>query len=178
MGWEVGFKVFGPGHFEKVFVDLGEFPWCEITIKGFPVPLLGCFAKTVDGRLVCTGLMLDPRSNTEISARILREIPLGRILTLGNVGLLPGYVKSAKPYQPARVKSGPKGWPREHFVKVAQAYRQILVTHPRTPIRALARQLDRSEPTVHRWLQRSRDLGLLPPAHAAARKRVARKAKA
>jgi hypothetical protein len=165
---EVGLVIMAPGHFVRVFADLGEFPWSKITIKGFPVPLLGCFGKTDDGRLVCTGLLLDPRSNTEITARILREIPIGRILTVGNLGLLPGYVRSAKPYRPQRVKSGPKGWPREHFVKVAESYRQVLMTHPRTPIRALARQLQRSEPTVHRWLQRARDLGLLPASRLAA----------
>ena len=145
----------------KEFKRLGEFPWSRVDIDGFPVPLYVVFNKAPDGRVIVTGLMLSPGVNTEISARLLREIPLGRLLGIEKWGLIPGYVRAVPTYRPPRVKPGPKGWPHEHFVKVAGAYQRVLETHPRTPIRALARQLDRSEPTVHRWLQRCRDLGLL-----------------
>jgi len=148
----------------KEFERLGEFPWSRVDLEGFPVPLYVCFGKMPDGRFVITGLMLSPGVNTEITARALREIPLGRLLAIEKWGLLPGWVKSAQSYRPPRVKPGPKGWPREHFVKVADAYLKALTTHPKTPIRRLARQLERSEPTVHRWLQRCRDLGLLKEA--------------
>jgi hypothetical protein len=154
-------KLLAPDAIRKEFERLSDFPWSRVDLDGFPVPLYLCFAETPDGRVVISGLMLSPGVNTEISARALREIPLGRLLALPKWGLLPGYVKSAKAYRPPRIAAGPTGRPLEHFVKVAAAYRQTLKSHPRTPIRALMTQLHCSEPTAHRWLQRCRDLGLL-----------------
>ena len=66
-------------------------------------------------------------------------------------------------YKPARIKPGPDGWDHEHFERVAAAYRKALTTHPGGPVRALVAQMGRSEATVHRWLQRCRDMGLLGP---------------
>jgi hypothetical protein len=145
----------------KEFARLGAYPWSRVDVEGFPVPIYVCFGKTQEDRVVVTGLMLSPGVNSEISARLLREIPLGHILVIPKVGLVAGYVRSAEPYQPPRAKPGPKGWPRSHFERVAESYRSALVESPRTPIRVLMSQFGGpSEATVHRWLQRCKDMGL------------------
>jgi len=158
--------VYGPRGIPREFARLGEFPWVRVDVEGIPTPLYVCFGKTHDDRVVMTGLMLSPGVNHEISARQLREIPLGQILLLEKKGLGAGYVRSAEPYQPTRAKPGPKGWPRSHFDRVAEAYRNALVESPHTPIRVLMAQFGGpSEATVHRWLQRCKDMGMdLKPA--------------
>jgi hypothetical protein len=63
-----------------------------------------------------------------------------------------------------RVRPGPKGHTREHFGAVAAAYREVLKTSPRAPIKTLAANLNYSEATIRRHLQRARDMGLLGEA--------------
>lgn len=147
----------------KEFLRLaGFFPWSRVDLADFPAQMWICFGETAEGRAVITGLVLSPGTNREISARALRDIPLSRLLLLQKVGLTAGKVKKSEPYRPVQARPGPKGWPREHFTKVAEAYRHALKTHPRTPIRYLSvQQFKVSEATVHRWLQRARDMGML-----------------
>ncbi len=173
---ELSFTVYGGRGISKEFARLAEFPWTRVDVEGLP-PMYVCFGRADDDRVVVTGLMLSPGVNQEISARLLREIPLGRIFVMEKVGLVAGYVKSAEPYQPAHAKPGPKGWPRSHFERVAEAYRNALVESPNTPIRVLMAQFGGpSEATVHRWLQRCKDMGLdLKPARAKIPARRSRK---
>lgn len=157
-------QLLGSKKVKKYFKDLGDYPWSRFDIDGIPMPIWACFATTEDGRRVCSGLLVSPGANTEIVSSLLRAIRLGALVTLDSLFLSAGTVKDAKPYSPAKTRPGPAGYPLEHFVLVADAYRNAVITHPKTPLRALARQLNRSEPTVHRWLQRCRREGLLGPS--------------
>lgn len=129
-----------------------------------------------DGRYIITGVILGLDGPREITARGLRSIPLADLLTtltreaakarrgepmsVRSLALaLPGLL--AEPYERPKVRPGPKGWPPEHFERVAQAYRGALQRTPRSPIRTLKKELNASEPTIRRWLQRCRDMGLL-----------------
>ena len=150
------------------FEQLNEFAWRRVQVVGLP-PMYVCYGKTVDGRPVVTGLLLSPETNQEIRAKTLRQVPLSFLLEAMSTAHSfdaviggPTPQDSSEPYSPPRVKPGRKGWPREHFERVADAYRHAQRTHPGAPIKALKRQLNASEPTVHRWLQRCRDMGLLP----------------
>ncbi len=53
---------------------------------------------------------------------------------------------------------------------VARRYRTAAEAGSRSPVRALARELSRPEPTVRSWVRRCQDLGLLPGTQQAERK--------
>jgi len=61
----------------------------------------------------------------------------------------------------ARVRPGRRGHTKEHYEKVATAYRRAQREHPRAPIQALMTELHATEPTVHRWLRTARERGFL-----------------
>jgi len=150
---------------------------------GIP-PLALRVGKTPDGRLICTGLLIGPIGVTEINgerfydseavhevtARTLRRVKLGELLneitevagdeTLPDSAAAQRIIAAAQEGRAAR-RPGPKGYPAEHFANVANAYRQALMVRPLTPIKYLAEQLGASEASIHRWLRRARDMGLL-----------------
>ncbi len=138
------------------------FPWVQAGLRDFPLNLFVCFGTSAEGRHVVTGLMLTPGTNTEITARALRSIPVGQLAVRAAMLQVPR-VKT-EVYEPPRGRPGPKGWPSEHFANVATEYRHALSKHPARPVQALRRQLHVSESTAHRWLQRCRDMGLLGPS--------------
>jgi hypothetical protein len=76
----------------------------------------------------------------------------------------PRILGRTEPCKGPQARPGPKGHPPEHYERVAAAYRQALISHPRSPMRALAEQLHASDATVRRWVQRARDKGLLGPS--------------
>ena len=161
------------------FKRLGKLRWLRADVEGFPTPIYA-YLDEVDGRPILAGLLLSPTTRRdmlmigprgvkrEITARALRQIPLTGLIMLAKladavpeVARAIGGTRAADPYRPPHVRPGPKGWDREHFERVAAAYRSALKAHPRTPVRALISQFGCSEATVHRWLDRCRTLGLL-----------------
>lgn len=159
---------------ESKVAALARDNWITVRHSGQDVTVR--IGQAPDGRYIVTGVILGLDGPREITARGLRAIPLADLLTavareaakaqqgepmpIGNVALaLPGIL--AEPYERPKVRPGPKGWPPEHFERVAEAYRSALQRTPRSPIRTLAKELNASDPTIHRWLQRCRDMGLL-----------------
>jgi hypothetical protein len=60
-----------------------------------------------------------------------------------------------------RWRTGRRGYPPEHYRRIAKAYERAKRMQPRAPIRALMKELSQTEPTVHRWLRKARELGYL-----------------
>ncbi|MDQ2960405.1 MAG: hypothetical protein M3R48_05065 [Candidatus Dormibacteraeota bacterium] len=151
---------YGPDQWRDRFAGISAYPWAEVPIEGLePGVVLVCLGSAENGRLICTGLLVDPTKNVEITSRLLRDVRLGEILAWAAEAPLPlGRVRT-----PAlrRVRPGRHGYPLAHYKRVAAAYKQALLTHPKTPIRRLITELSASEATVHRWLSRCIELGLL-----------------
>ena len=148
---------------------------------------------TDEGRLICTGLILGGRGRTEVTARGLRRIRLNELLTdwrepsfgfLLDAWRKAGAIGSGMPI----VRPGPKGHPLDHYRRVADSYRQAIREAPQAPVKRLSEILQTPtgkptpEPTIRRWLQRSRALGFLddfpaqPGALKKPRKRMAPRA--
>ncbi|MGH7685608.1 MAG: hypothetical protein ACREN2_02155 [Candidatus Dormibacteria bacterium] len=145
-----------------IFADVGQFPWLDAAVEGYPHRVAVCLGEADDGRLVVTGLLLDPRKNLEVTSRLLRDIRLGELLSIAALSPLPvGRVKHSAPHRIRRTRPGPAGHPDEFYASVAAVYRHKLRTHPRTPVVATMDELGCSEATVHRYLQRCRELGFL-----------------
>jgi hypothetical protein len=123
-------------------------------------------AQTNDGRLILTGLLLGAGEEKEITSRGLREIGWDKVLEyVANMGLHKSRQPGQRewPFKPARVV-GAKRLPREHFERVAQAYRVAVQRDPRAPIPQLAAVFATSLPTMARWVAKCRSMGLLGPA--------------
>jgi hypothetical protein len=179
--------------------EVNESNWIGVETEGAAGSVLVRLGRSLEGRLVATGLIVGPGEGGELTARSLRAIPLAQIVaTLANLIAayqddpedIPDVVWEASPeevsrgahrqtyrslealvsdlvlfraetYEGPRARPGPKGHPPEHFERVATAYREALIAHPRAPMKALAEQLHASDATVRRWVQRARDKGLL-----------------
>jgi hypothetical protein len=160
----VAFGTSRPDQWQAWLPKLGALPWYGIHVDGQPHDIAVCLGEAEDGRLVCTGLLIDPRQNVGVTSRLLREIPLGEIVALASspkARAIIARVPGAVPYRIRKPRPGPKGLPQKYYVDVAERYRRALRTHPRTPVRHLMAQMGISETTAHRYLQRCRDLGLL-----------------
>jgi hypothetical protein len=125
-----------------------------------------CFDKAEDGRVICVGLLIDPRENLEVSSRFLRDIHLGLASAAA--------ADSQDTFMPVeligkstsrRARPGPKGWPDDHCRRVAEIYGRIRESESgrRHPVKQFAKEWPCSEATAHRWLNRCRELGLLDP---------------
>jgi len=169
-------------------------------VKGLPYQVRMHVGPRSDGRLVCTMLQLKAPSEEEISARGLREIPLGALLDTLTMWLAP---KAGEPT--LKAPKGP-GLPVKHIGwygdelwhevpvpppppaitpellrEVAVRYRQLVRTGSRSPIKALAEQHKWSNGRIYaadnirRLLRLARDQRLLGPAiHGKAGERRAR----
>lgn len=178
------------GQTERLLKDVIASKWQGFEGGGLPHPVLLRLEKSPEGRLICTGVIIGAgkprRGSREVTARELRRIPLGEI-----VSICGEYVRATpkptrlstgawmfegtfmeelagifltgdlKAYTGPVARPGPKGYPREHFEGVASAYRDALLTAPSRPIAALQGQMSASEATIRRWVQRARDMGLL-----------------
>lgn len=162
-------KAFGllhPSQRAALFKDLADFPWNASEVSGYPHRVLVCLGEAEDGRLVCTGVLIDPKKNLEVSSRLLRDIRLGEVVTFAASidKVMPvGKVLRSTRYRVRRSRPGPTGYPATFYKDVARAYRRALRTHPRTPVVRLMAELSCSEATAHRYLKRCRELGLLDP---------------
>jgi hypothetical protein len=141
-----------------------------------PRSVLLRFGRAADGRIVVTGMVIAAEER-EISARSLRQIPLAHILSFARSEqprLLRWWLEQGLATRSERVlragQPGPKGHPRAFFEQIAGHYRRALEEAPTTPVKWLAQQVrtpegePTPESTVRRWLQRSRDMGLLGPS--------------
>lgn len=152
-------------------------PWNRFEGSDLPQPVSIRLRVMPDGRLVCTGLIIGEVDDKEqeLSGRDLRRVSLPDLLKLVDEELAErtreqGWAKYVNRPQAAPLSAGTSyrpgerpagGWPREHFVQVAQAYRANLTRHSYAPLQALARQLGTTEPTARRWVLRARDMGFL-----------------
>jgi hypothetical protein len=167
-----------------------EHNWVAFAGDSLPFPVLMSLGRAQDGRLIITGLLIAnldipavydedapdwfSSKPVEITSRSLRELPLAGLLN--SVAALRDDAEGKALFRrlfgladdlPAsfqRRRPGPKGLPREHFEQVAQAYRVALAQSPRAPVKTLAKQMNTSEATLRRWIQRARDMGLLGPS--------------
>lgn len=134
-------------------------------------------AKSPDGRLVCTGMVLGGAvgSETEITARSLRDLPLTPLLAkLGqwreNRDQTGIFSAGFKRYAPM-LSRGPRGLPDEHFERIADLYRIALKRQPRAPLKAMQELLAKdkggympSDSTIHGWIRQARQRGFLGKA--------------
>lgn len=167
-----------------VFDGLKSHMWIDLNGGGLPQPILVRLARTPEGSLACTGLIIGAFGDEEITPRDLRGIRLGEILANFS-SLLAAHKKNKATRELGRVtigdlleasaegevrsavhRPGPRGRPREHFERVAEDYRAALVSHPRSPIKQVAYLWSVNEATVHRWLERCLELGIdIPGKH-------------
>jgi hypothetical protein len=162
--------------------DMGG-TWVLVEDAALPRPLHLRVAALDDGRLICTGLLVDSTPDRELTARDLRKIPLAEILTtLAKprkrrwLGKLLGHgdedrtgqQRQTQTWQSGyrvervrRARPGRGGYPDDHYRQVAKEYRRAKLQHPRAPIQALISELHVSEPTVHRWLNSAAQKGFL-----------------
>jgi hypothetical protein len=147
----------------------GQPYWVAVENVGVPFPIVVRLGKSPDGRLACTGMVIGPDAELgqEITARSLRQIPLGQILsTVAGLDFpgaeeLGGEVTHLWRQPPAR--PGPTALSREDLQRVAEDYRAALLQAPRSPIKLMAQKVHASEATIRRRVQRARDMGLLRP---------------
>jgi len=141
--------------------------------------LLIRLAKSPEGRIVCTGMVLGGAvgSETEITARSLRDLPLAPLLAgLGRwreardqTGI---FSAGFKRYAP-KLRRGPQGLPAAHFERIADLYREAIKLQPRAPLKAMRELLAKdkggyvpSDSTIHGWIRQARQLRLLGQAIA------------
>lgn len=139
--------------------------------------------RSEDGRLVCTGVMIGALiDGVEVTSRDLRGVRLGEVLAAvadfltgsranSNLerAIMKDYAKRlwvdlAGDFAGPPRRPGPKGWPDEHYERVAQTYREGLTLAPRSPVKYLTEQMHTSEATARRWIKTTRDKGMLGKA--------------
>ena len=166
---------------------LGE-PWIRVEDKSLPAPIYLRLGVDKDGRLACTGLLIDGDPDRELPARELRSIRLPKLLSefqkhmtrASGMKQLIWELHRIRYEGPSsesgwrmilsiparqrlvqRGRPGPKGYPDDHYRKVARAYKVAKRKHPTRPIRALMQEFNATEPTIHRWLRTARDKGFI-----------------
>lgn len=151
-----------PDQWQARFDVLAQLPWIETDVPGHPHRVAVCLGEADDGRLIATGILIDPTKNLEVTSRLLRDVRLGELVSAAALSPFPvGRVKHATRQRIRKARPGPAGHPDEFYSRIAEAYKRAVRTHPRTPVITLMAQLDRSEATVHRYLQECRRRGLL-----------------
>lgn len=184
-GRKLGFTFLTPGALGTTFEGLGADWWIRVEGGDLSQPALVRLGRSPEGALVCTGLLLGAEGRHEVTARGLRDIRLAEVVSaLAATAQRARRVRKPLPREsdsinafyraligtalddgplaaPPKLRPGPRGHPREHFKAVAERYRRSLLLQPRAPIKALALELNASEATVRRWVQRARDMGFL-----------------
>jgi hypothetical protein len=102
----------------------------------------------------------------EVSADVLRKIPVGRIEAAANAELHPD--ADGAPHLgavvPDELRSPTGGYPDAFYDFVATAYRHLAGTSSR-PVGELADANDVPVTTAQRWVKEARRRGLLAPGH-------------
>jgi hypothetical protein len=162
--------------------QLGNQVWHRVHADKLALDVVVRLGVGEEGRLGCTGVMLGITDDREVTARALRTVPLGEIMTavaafVSGVGagddplsravmkhygqeLLAGTAGGLETQRRPQ-RPGPSGWTDEHYAHVAKTYREALRSAPRGPVKSSARTLNASESTVRRWIKTARDRGLL-----------------
>ncbi|MDQ0576468.1 hypothetical protein [Agromyces albus] len=164
-----------------------EESWTHVSGGGLPAPIYIRVSRAANGRPVVTGLVVGATwPNAEITADVLRSIRLGEIVRELHKGFSPTevppyddfraqiewalmhqtYVEGAATLtEPSRAFRGDE----ERLRVFARTYQANIVRSPRSPMAATLRDLENrqeflkiSRATLYRWLERCRDLGLLP----------------
>lgn len=165
-----------------------------------PMPVAMRLAKSEDGRLVCVGLKLgadaipglDASPSIEITARMLRKIPLGKIVDdlaalqarrLGELEKIESRLDAIEvEHGEPRTRRGPRGHAPSFWAGIAATYREALLVSPRATARYVAEHaLDEDgrpvyaetrheylwqdrERVARKWIKNSREKGFLGPA--------------
>jgi hypothetical protein len=110
---------------------------------------------------VCTGFAVESTS-LALRPTSLRGLPLGRLIE-GAIDAAAMFDRSKRRKPITRVR-GRRGYPREHFERIADEYRAATEVSPR-PVKVLADRYEVPVPTMRTWLVKARrEYGLLGPA--------------
>jgi hypothetical protein len=161
--------------------ELTSGDWFRVEWPDSPFPVVMRLGRSADGQVVCSGLLLGGarkgqqnvgiqrgRLGAEISASSLRQIPLG--LLLDALSHRQSFFLERLPEFQRPTRLGPLGIPPERLATVADLYQRALQERPSAPVQWMREQYPTPEgkptpaPTIRRWLQRCRDLGLLGPS--------------
>lgn len=136
-------------------VDVPEFPWV-ISVK------LG----TVGTREMVVGLKLEPRyvpgvkvADYEVTARALRNLPLGRIKALVDDARSGDLSKLARSLKRIDRKPG-EPWPEEHYLQVAAVY-MAAEAAGEPPVKAVMREWIVSRASASVYVAEARKRGYL-----------------
>lgn len=144
--------------------------WHEVSGGGLPWPVRLRLDTDTDGRLVCTGLIVVA---DEVTSSALRTVRLSAIVE----GVFQGILESdddlerglvgeallapAEQQSRPRTRPGPAGHPDAVYEDFARLYRRALAETPRRPIQTVAKQLNISPATAHRWKATAEAKGIL-----------------
>jgi hypothetical protein len=160
--------------------DKSEGPWVRVEGGDLPIPIEIRVHRGSDGRTVVTGLVAGTDGGLgEITAAMLRRIPLGEIVTAlfdeefpgGDLADVVRYIRPAvvRGVMQARTDAAPAVGTRSRRPQEAE-YREFAETYlkelARSPHRAMtnaARAHRLSRATANRWADACRQLGYLPP---------------
>ena len=141
----------------------GWFEWLDDAAR--PAAVHVRMAARPDGRLRLTALRVDG----EVSAGILRSIPVGRIEAAANAQF--HTLAPAQPGRRPRARIAPslrsnavRGYPDAFYDAVATAYGHLAATSPR-PVADLAAANAVPLSTAQRWVKEARRRGRLAPGH-------------
>jgi hypothetical protein len=136
--------------------------------------------KSRDGRLVVTGLTVEPRASSyrrgddELRARMLRELPLGELLAdlaraekarpdsdLFKLGFQPFAGRKVR-----RPRRGSPGADPQGYQHIAAVWLDALAFNPRNYVQTVARRLGCSLSQARAYRRKCVEMGLLPPVKA------------
>lgn len=122
-------------------------------------------------RTVCIRLEIDAPDGIE--AATAKRIRIAHFVNMAALHVVVSTSASRTPMPPVEPMRGRKGYPPEHWQRVADLYREAMTAQPRAPIPYIAKRLpmrvggelvDPHPATVARWVAKARSLGLLGDA--------------
>ena len=191
-----GLQLYSPGELARAFARIEPQHDYWVGIDAAPdLRVVVRFGRTDEGRFICTGLVIGVDQVRELRARDLHNrLRLGELTARVSEGVreaqdrrrtgaplvlgtrlatfgLAGLVAESLQQPVYRDRPGPRGWSREHYENVARRYRAAAKRSSRGVVSKLAREWPTSEPTMRRWVKRSRGMGLLKTRTARSTKR-------
>jgi len=156
--------------------------WVRVSVADSPPYEVEIQVALLDGRLICTAMRLGvwriDGAVHEITAKSLRDIPLGAVLErvaedLGTDPVSPmaqilgvtRIFREPPPPPPAKPRRpGSQRYDHAFYEEIARLYREGLVRSPGNPYAHMRERHPGSLPTQRRWVQEARRQGLLGPA--------------
>ena len=143
--------------------DLGDGWYAWPPDAGSPASVRVRVDEGPDGRLRVVALRVDG----EVSAGVLRAIPVGRIEAAANAQLHPAAPPAPLRRPRARIaaslrSNAVRGYPDAFYDAVASSYRQLVAASSR-PVGDLAEANGVPVTTAQRWVKEARRRGLLAP---------------